>query len=1604
MKYCAKCGYKLPDTAKFCTQCGYVFAGSDSNYASFQAPSEAGEYLLSDIDAESVNDDKEDNGSSVIPSPGKSILHLLRAFFTGTVKQFTTPKNLLAVLAIIVIWILINMLRKNTTIPLAVPTLFTYAQGGTDRSSIFGMIGGILGKGCVAALIISLINGGFAKIGKGFRSLFKKKGSKTSIFCLLIGTAVSALIYFMFAGFYKASVYTVMVGISGALLALQAAGGNGAFYRMVSSITSKVKGGIRTESTGRVQGIFTGMVLGFFIASLFSVFLPANMVRADETSDDEGHWEHVDTVSECADSNADFDYSQSSVTMHRDPAGDGTFNQVYKFIYEGPGLSSSYAPGSTGTFECSTSVDKFKMRYAYANMPSPLEWRYTAEDGLMHVTMSVDSDDPSSSGGLLIETDRLDLILNGDHPFMIGSAGDEYGSISVRGSGYVAGHITYQYTIPEGHPGDTLTITVECHYGDIRRSYIYKWVEPGGTVPSSSEETIDQDVFTIADDDPGEDEGTSIISDIIEGIDDSRFPESAVTAVGGALAAGGIIGAAEEEEKKKKAKNKKTSGYRMYVNKEFGNTLRRGEAAKYVYARIAELPAGGGEISRDDLSSMIEVFAGDGVLSVSDGGMVNGYRAAMVTVPEDCTASEGCVSFRFTGKGGTFTRHVVFSLTAGEILFPQENLALPACKLKYVMKSEEGGTRIGDGIYIMPFLVKDMPRESKVTGVIERIGATDMKGNYVDKKMINKPMPYKLALEPDKEYGEHGIYNAIISEVADYELEAGISEGYALKITAEYGTAGSPGYEKIEGALPIYRIHMGLALSVQTRSIPCYSKLKPGRDKKNKDQLEARDFELIYSEAQLMLFLCDEKDLSIVRIPVLPERDVKVTATKVANERYCKIGDANKDHQKLVESLGISAFPTAEINDNGSRQIRLCSTAGWMDPPTRILADIEVTAKFEDKTYTVVKNVLLRSQEFRVAQNADDERSFLEKDKHVTEQLLRISEEIDHKYPRNLFALKNMIDRMLEGYDYRFGYDGNQLDNVMNMWVGFLEGSFAGANGTPQGVTFADELAAVYAFMQGLRDNTGFLGRVAMGVMTSGISEYIFSAMTIVEKIQVGVYSCKGDKDFGFWDGMYIGIEEYAKQKLMEMAFQKGMSLIGNTYLAPNFTIADKLRLIGKNCHKAINAADRYMKSNSKLYKMGDDALQSCKNFFNSSAGSAKSAIDDTIRGEAEAEARVEQLLKRDRRSLTAEELKELQFHERGMERGIQKVRDLYDIQREMNSTSDPVRLKQLKSKYRDVANEVWKDKYALRQLQRIKHADGDSIRAQFNNYRETLLDDAQLEALGDVSAETGIPRENLYVSNVSNGSKIKYKTGKKVPSDRDVSFKQKVLSDRTKDLTIDQSIGERAMARRLFRKMHGRDAESIEEALRFMDEMDVTYVHPEGDSASRYVFEHNLEGYEDLTGMIGIKPDGSMDKSLLKGDLHNKTINQASVSHKGKHWFGKAKDSSGRADVLEAEASALKGEAHDAMLARADELRCTAQSEYIEGVYQITKQVENIIIPRGVMRKGMNPLPPKAMEIHKLALRVGYDVSPAKFKAILRDEYGMTLNGYAEYMSKFLD
>ena len=1175
---------------------------------------------------------------------------------------------------------------------------------------------------------------------------------------------------------------------------------------------------------------------------------------------------------------------------------------------------------------------------------------------------------------------------------------------------------SFEWTMREGsNPGEVFAIYF-CGNGAVTE-WLYEWTLEPNAVPNETMHTdpIEQEVVTPGEDKPGEDSGTDIISEIVEGIKDPETAKKAAIAAGGALAAGGIgalIGGGKDDDGNDEKKKKKSSNFRMYVNKDFGCMLKRGEQEKFVYARIAELPAEGGEFSRDDLSKEISVFSGDGVLDVTDGGFTsNGYRAARVAVPENCTAAKGCVSFRYTGEGGSFTRHVVFRLTAAEILFPQENLGLPAGKLKYVKKAAGKDSRIGNGTYSLPFAVKDMPADPKLTAVIDRVGSTNLSGHYIDKSRIDKPLPYTVALEPDKEYADKGIYSAVITETEDYALEPGITEGFILRVTAEHGKPGDKDYQKAEGELPLYRIHLGLALTVEAKSIPCYLKLKPGREKKERDQITGEDLEIQYVEGSLLLLLCDEKDMSIIRIPVNPKMDaggrkpvkLKVTPTRVGNDRYCRTGDLNESHQSICDALGICAFPTGELRENGAHKIKFCITDSTLDPPTRMLADIELTAEYDGKTYIAKKNVLLRSQEFRIARNADDDRVFLERDKHVSEQLLRISEKIGHEYPLQLFSLGNMIDRMLEGFDSRFGYDENQLRNVMNMWTGFLEGSFAGANGTPQGVTFADELAAVYAFMQGLRDNTGFLGRVAMGVMTSGVSEYIFTTMTVAEKMREAVFNCKGDKDFGFWDGVEIGVTEFGKQILLEVVAGAAIQKFGNTNLG--YKVGEKLGEMASRYRAAMDAMDTTLKNNVKLYKMADDALQGCKNFFNSSAKSAKAGIDETLKSADDAANYGEQLMKKARNELTPEELRALDRFEKGLEKGMEKVRKLQKAQQELESITDPAKYKEAAARYRKLADEVWTDKNALKALQRNNHPYAQRMKAQFNAYRETLLDEVQLEALSDIAKETGIPRENLYVMNASNGSKAAYKQGKKVPSDRDISFKQKVLSDRSRDLTIEQNIGERAVARRLYKKMNGREADSIEEALAFMEGKDVTYVHPEKSSADSFVFEHNLEAYEDLSGMVGIKVDGTMDKSLMKNDLHNLQINRASIEHKGVEWFNRSRQTVEYAKRLKLEAEKLTGEAKEALLMRADDLMNMSQGQMVEGVYQISKQVENIITPRGVLRTGKCPLTQEAMIIHQQALKVAdCEVAPAVFERFLKSNYGMDLNGYAKYMSRFLN
>ena len=230
--------------------------------------------------------------------------------------------------------------------------------------------------------------------------------------------------------------------------------------------------------------------------------------------------------------------------------------------------------------------------------------------------------------------------------------------------------------------------------------------------------TVLEDTST-AMDTAGEDEGTDITSDIVEGddfvyeeesddedlwsdvssltddlgnplddldIDEEELPKAVGSGAAGAAAAAGAIGAAgaagkatakkktKKKEKKEEKKEDKRSTYKMYVYKDFGDTLKRGDEPKYVYARIEETTWDKRVFNNDKLTGQISVSSPTDALIVSDGGMtVNGYKAAEVLVPKEGNKTKGTVSFRFTGEGGVYTRNVVFNIVGEKpyIIYPK---------------------------------------------------------------------------------------------------------------------------------------------------------------------------------------------------------------------------------------------------------------------------------------------------------------------------------------------------------------------------------------------------------------------------------------------------------------------------------------------------------------------------------------------------------------------------------------------------------------------------------------------------------------------------------------------------------------------------------------------------------------------------------------------------------------------------------------------------------------------------------------------------------------------------------------------------------------------
>ncbi|MDD4297410.1 MAG: hypothetical protein PHC69_10735 [Ruminiclostridium sp.] len=132
-----------------------------------------------------------------------------------------------------------------------------------------------------------------------------------------------------------------------------------------------------------------------------------------------------------------------------------------------------------------------------------------------------------------------------------------------------------------------------------------------------------------------------------------------ILTAGAAIAAAGSNGGKDEENDEKKS-----SKYRMYIRKDFGDKIRYDTPPVLIYARMGEIKEDGTEVDRPDLTNNIEIFTQDNHMKVEDCKMVGNYMGALICA--ESTGGEkpekGVISFRFIGEGGSFQNNVTFNL------------------------------------------------------------------------------------------------------------------------------------------------------------------------------------------------------------------------------------------------------------------------------------------------------------------------------------------------------------------------------------------------------------------------------------------------------------------------------------------------------------------------------------------------------------------------------------------------------------------------------------------------------------------------------------------------------------------------------------------------------------------------------------------------------------------------------------------------------------------------------------------------------------------------------------------------------------------------------
>ena len=254
-QFCRNCGVPLEQGVAFCPSCGTAAAGAAAEPSSVQAgpkdalaagaaavvkslpalagttmaaPGSTGEIAFASSFSSIAGEVMTELGPlQVLFSGGRSLLGGIGALLKD-------KKKLLPVFLLAGLWFLLLLLPALgiNFLPVQILSWLTFAHGGAG-GGIPAIIGGIVGKGVLAGLVVSFFSGSgvFPSLGRGLKTLFSSFAVKGSggYGALLGGAGLALIAYNFMAG--SVSLANVMAGVAPLLLSLRALGNKAGFLR-----------------------------------------------------------------------------------------------------------------------------------------------------------------------------------------------------------------------------------------------------------------------------------------------------------------------------------------------------------------------------------------------------------------------------------------------------------------------------------------------------------------------------------------------------------------------------------------------------------------------------------------------------------------------------------------------------------------------------------------------------------------------------------------------------------------------------------------------------------------------------------------------------------------------------------------------------------------------------------------------------------------------------------------------------------------------------------------------------------------------------------------------------------------------------------------------------------------------------------------------------------------------------------------------------------------------------------------------------------------------------------------------------------------------------